>query len=489
MANMRLKSGFLSLACILTALFAVGCGAAPAYGNPLSHTDTPRDEEEYAAVLDTYYNVIPIESLKGIYFVSRELSWWCLDTETGDIEELGIADSPYEDGFAWVKKDGKWGCVNEAGEITVPLQYDERSAFFGGVAPVRRGAYMGYISYYNEVVIPFDYEELEYWDETGWAKGVQDGKAGYVAIGGEQMIPFVYDELHYQHPQGILLAKREGLWGCIDDKNHVLLPFVYDELFLDSAGWRDGMVAVRARLEGRSCQVLVSAAGEVSQYDLLDFWDEEPLVLAVVADKEHADPAQEPWMGMRGHYGYLNKDGTVAVPLVYDFAEPFDGEMARVWKDGHYGYVNMRGETMVPLVYDAAVDQYGQLVVRFPLDYQMPEITEEMRHRWALSGADPFPLWQAGLFDALYGEQTDATYLGEFFDGRALIRKDGRYGFIDQTGAAVIAPIYTHAWAFRDGLAPVEMDGQWGAVNTAGELVVATAWENASDALRQVQNE
>ena len=45
---------------------------------------------------------------------------------------------------------------------------------------------------------------------------------------------------------------------------------------------------------------------------------------------------------------------------------------------------------------------------------------------------------------------------GEFFDGRALVRKGNLYGYIDEKGTYVIPPKYVSATPF-----PKEWHGQW----------------------------
>lgn len=51
---------------------------------------------------------------------------------------------------------------------------------------------------------------------------------------------------------------------------------------------------------------------------------------------------------------------------------------------------------------------------------------------------------------------------GGFHEGYAAVRKDGRYGYIDRTGATVVPFIYDTAARFCDGAAAVRKDGGWG---------------------------
>ena len=57
---------------------------------------------------------------------------------------------------------------------------------------------------------------------------------------------------------------------------------------------------------------------------------------------------------------------------------------------------------------------------------------------------------------------------------------DKRWGYINQSGHWVVAPMLENARSFSDdGLARFQQDGRWGYVNTAGETVIAAQFEEA----------
>ena len=64
-----------------------------------------------------------------------------------------------------------------------------------------------------------------------------------------------------------------------------------------------------------------------------------------------------------------------------------------------------------------------------------------------------------------------------FSGSRALVRDTSGFGYLDRTGAVAITPRFADAWHFADGLAPVEVDGRWGFVDTTGAVVVEPRFE------------
>jgi hypothetical protein len=52
----------------------------------------------------------------------------------------------------------------------------------------------------------------------------------------------------------------------------------------------------------------------------------------------------------------------------------------------------------------------------------------------------------------------DQIYM--FSDDRAVVVKDGKWGYIDLNGHVVIKPVYDHAFAFSNGTAIVVIGGK-----------------------------
>ncbi len=70
---------------------------------------------------------------------------------------------------------------------------------------------------------------------------------------------------------------------------------------------------------------------------------------------------------------------------------------------------------------------------------------------------------------------SDAVYedVKEFSDSSyAAVKKDGKWGFIDNSGNFVIKPEYEDAYSFSNGLAPVYSNGLWGFIDTNNRWAV-----------------
>ena len=68
-----------------------------------------------------------------------------------------------------------------------------------------------------------------------------------------------------------------------------------------------------------------------------------------------------------------------------------------------------------------------------------------------------------------------------FAEGLAVINQNGKYGYIDQTGATVIAAAFEDAAAFTEaGLAAVKSNGKYGYINKSGDFVIGPTYDAAA---------
>lgn len=71
---------------------------------------------------------------------------------------------------------------------------------------------------------------------------------------------------------------------------------------------------------------------------------------------------------------------------------------------------------------------------------------------------------------AVSAQQSDELYPFE---------KDGKWGFIDNTGTVVIPFEYDGAFSFSEGLASVEKDGKYGFIDNTGTVVIPFEYDDA----------
>ena len=96
----------------------------------------------------------------------------------------------FNEGFARVQKDYKYGYINTKGEQIVECKFDDAYYFNEGFARVQKDGKWGYINTKGEQIIECKFDGA--WDfNEGFARVQKDGKWGYINTKGR---PVIFDE-------------------------------------------------------------------------------------------------------------------------------------------------------------------------------------------------------------------------------------------------------------------------------------------------------
>ncbi len=179
---------------------------------------------------------------------------------------------------------------------------------------------------------------------------------------------------------------------------------------------------------------------------------------------------------------------------------------AAVRQNGKWGAINADGKTIIPISYDKiAVSLSEKEIQEADLSSEdnrasLIEVSrKDLRGFYDRSGKEIVPVsyesrsvWKEG-FLAVEGKdkkigfyKEDGTILAkpvyesvsDFENGMAIIKANGKYGYIDSTGKE-ITPIYQEARLFEDGLAPVRADNRWGVIDKSGSYVISPTYAEA----------
>ena len=140
---------------------------------------------------------------------------------------------------------------------------------------------------------------------------------------------------------------------------------------------------------------------------------------------------------LSGKEGYVNIQGEIVIPCIYDHAGRFIDGLASVRFNGYWGFVNKLGNVIVPFQYHQA-----------PCDF--------------VEGLSLTELFQVLTIDNS-------------------IKVSRKLGFIDKNGINVIPFEYDEAESFKDGLARVKLNGKWGVINKNGDIVVPLKYDSIEE--------
>jgi hypothetical protein len=136
---------------------------------------------------DSIYAEAPVPKLVGEKWEFRSGDEIVIAAE---FEDLHV----FSDGRAAVKRDSKWGYVDENGETKVPFLYDEAEDFEEGLAAVARGETWGAVNRSGKIVVPMTFD---------WVQGFSEGLSAV----------FENDRLKYIDRQGVVRIDNGDTYG------------------------------------------------------------------------------------------------------------------------------------------------------------------------------------------------------------------------------------------------------------------------------------
>lgn len=253
----------------------------------------------------------------------------------------------FKEGFAPVKRDGKWGVINEDGNEVIPCIYDEIGIFHGD------NEKLVYIVGDNELL--FEYED-ETGNKTKRAIAIneikdyfqmdsvvvkKDGKCGLCDKNGYEIRTLLYDEILWMS-EGLIGVCKSNKLGYINENGREIIPCIYDDAWCFS----DGVAGVK---KNEKWGFIDKEENEVIPfiYDGVGMFSEG----LVHAEKN------EKW-------GFIDKGGNEVIPFIYSSADEFSEGLVCVEKDEKWGFIDKNGREVIPFIYDMASRFYhGKAIV------------------------------------------------------------------------------------------------------------------------------
>ncbi|MEL6553753.1 MAG: WG repeat-containing protein [Cyanobacteria bacterium J06621_11] len=163
---------------------------------------------------------------------------------------------------------------------------------------------------------------------------------------------------------------------------------------------------------------------------------------------------------------YIDKTGAIAIgPEIADGQSPFFDGVARVrLPDGKPAFIDTQGNVLFFHQYDGLggfSDGLGLIRRRDDNNNFLGYGFIDKQGNVVLEVSDEF-------------DRVDP-----FYEDLAVVRRQGKFGLIDKTGAVVLAPEFDDVRETTEGLTAVLKEGQWGYVNRMGEWVIPAQYDVA----------
>lgn len=226
-----------------------------------------------------------------------------------------ICQLNYPQGLYPIKKDSKWGFVNNNDSLVIPYIYDKVVSFKRrNLHWVKKNEDWGCINNEGREIIPLGIYRFEKANDSFYVISCSYGN-GAVSQDGELIVPSVYEGV-YDYNGYIKVSRKVGnrlTYGLYDYSGKMLFDCEYDDINCDTYGM---YVWIQTKKENW-CQY---------------------------------------------HYGVQGRWGDVefSSSRIYTRGEPFKGGYARVFSGEQYGFLSLLEQReIIPCIYNHSFEHYG----------------------------------------------------------------------------------------------------------------------------------
>ena len=301
-----------------------------------------------------------------------------------------------------VVQNGKYGYIDHAGKVVIRPQFIWADAFWRGLGTVYVcGQYLSIDS--SGTLLPLRITV------QGHLERERDGeKIGFVDDHGQFKISPTFDDA-LPFSNGMAAVKTNDKWGFVDMAGHLVIQPKFSNAYY----FREGVGI--AQLEDAG-DVLIDKAGKIltTEFGFVDLVSEG----RVPATRD-------------GKSGYLDLQGKVVIPIVYDAGRSFSEGLAAVEKNNKWGYVDRSGRTVIPFAFDE-VGQFGNGLAPAKVGTRTGFIDG--------SGDFSFDLPFSYAPGFLTGDQDSDTFVAKT-DVSRFWTDDRRFGYVNSSGKVIWGPI------------------------------------------------
>lgn len=331
-----------------------------------------------------------------------------------------------------VRKDNKYGIMNESSGIIKSIEYDR-------ILRLNQNVYYLQKDKKGEILnldknISYEIEELNSINDN-YYKIMYQGKYGVVDKNLKEILPMKYDYIDYNNKYILAFIGHNKELYTNEGKRH--------KLELEKENLRLG-VGDSLYIRVKNKWKVVNEKGEKilkEEYDNFLNLNEKNLLIGYIGEEKY----------------FINLDKKIEKRVAY---ESFGGEsdgIIMILKDGKIGYINDDGNEIIAPKYD------GGFVVK------------EGKNLFQVKKGDKWLLLDK---EGNEYRELDYTDMGEYSDGYILVEKNGKFGYIDENGEEVIKLDYSYANSFKDGIAIVANENGFGVINKENKKIVPLIYDD-----------
>ncbi|UXP30951.1 WG repeat-containing protein [Reichenbachiella agarivorans] len=366
-----------------------------------------------------------------------------------------------------VKQNGEQLLLNRAGTVIYQGQLDGYEDLGAGVLALTLDSQVGAITMTGDVILPIEYEEIKVLD--GHLISFREkGKIGLAGITGKVFLEPAYDDIFLEG--GFWVVELDGVFGVtnlreiLSDEKEIAIK--YEEVELINQDYIVGYTEELESLISADLKV-VSPDSTLSINTMHAIWVFRTPEGYRVYDKEKASSEEaiyhdvlqnDDWLGLRkyGKWSVYSQNIESEPILNVDSLKLLGDDIAIV-------FMGSQGMAIFP----------NRQVVNVNKGEYLQALSSSRRtltHYLVIKRGEELELYRDGKlqFRSAYDE------LGFISEGFFSVKKDGKYGAVDEKGRLIMKVRYNAIGEAKKGIADVLVDGKFGAFNFDDKVLLRT---------------
>ena len=151
--------------------------------------------------------------------------------------------------------------------------------------------------------------------------------------------------------------------------------------------------------------------------------------------------------------GFIDRAEHWVIPPIYEHVGEFYRGLANVVKGFKTGYINPQGNVIVPIVYDFSSN-----------DFMNGFVAVYQAHKTGV-----YNQYGKLVVPLIYDERFPSN---DFHEGLMAVKQGKSWGFVDTAGRVAVPLRFEYAYRFKEGLALVKLGGKCGFVDANGQVII-----------------
>lgn len=396
----------------------------------------------------------------------------------------------YKEGELLVKQNEKYGVINIKGNKIIDAEYDQISVdgYYTDENQYKNAGYIvsnkteegyryGYINCKGKKIVDIEYNELSRIDdieneENIYLIGAKNGQYGVIK-NGKDLIPNEYQSIRYDSTNNVLVVEKSKKYGISNLEGELIVPVEYNQI--DITG---------IYLYAQNNQGITVYNNNGTQANI----DTNVAILNTSNEKYRIRIDSKD--GTK--YGVIGKDGKQIIEENYNYIEYlFEDYFIVSTGNGKLGVIDNKENSKIEIIYDSIQKVQGTNILQV-IETESNTIklyNQDMANICEMENAivesnEEYIKISNDIETKYFSKEGKELKNTEVYTNNKLFSKNenNKWGFVDKNNNMIVECKYDEVTEFNIyGFAAVKKDGKWGSINEQGEEVIEPTYEFESN--------